>query len=61
VTIFGGINVPFDRNPKPAREFEQYVVNMPLSLEAPVLQIDTHVIHKVDTTNPANLFSMWTG
>ncbi|KAK3303552.1 uncharacterized protein B0T15DRAFT_278969 [Chaetomium strumarium] len=33
---------------------------MPLSLEAPVLQIDTHVIHKVDTTNPANLFSMWT-
>ncbi|KAK4111421.1 DUF1752-domain-containing protein [Canariomyces notabilis] len=33
---------------------------MPLSLEAPVLQVDTNVIHKVDTTNPANLFSMWT-
>lgn len=33
---------------------------MPLSLEAPVLQIDTHVIHKVDTTNPADLFSIWT-
>lgn len=34
---------------------------MPLSLEAPVLQVDTNVIHKVDTANPANLFSMWTG
>lgn len=34
---------------------------MPLSLEAPVLQVDANVIHKVDTTNPANLFSMWTG
>ncbi|GAB1315717.1 hypothetical protein MFIFM68171_05927 [Madurella fahalii] len=33
---------------------------MPLSLEAPVLQVDANVIHKVDTTNPANLFSMWT-
>ncbi|KAL2019190.1 hypothetical protein VTK56DRAFT_9990 [Thermocarpiscus australiensis] len=33
---------------------------MPLSLEAPVLQVDTNVIHKVDTANPANLFSMWT-
>ncbi|KAK4128535.1 DUF1752-domain-containing protein [Parathielavia appendiculata] len=33
---------------------------MPLTLEAPVLQVDANVIHKVDTTNPANLFSMWT-
>ncbi|KAK4134965.1 DUF1752-domain-containing protein [Trichocladium antarcticum] len=33
---------------------------MPLSLEAPVLQVDANVIHKVDTTNAANLFSMWT-
>ncbi|KAK4248531.1 hypothetical protein C7999DRAFT_31025 [Corynascus novoguineensis] len=33
---------------------------MPMSLEAPVLQVDANVIHKVDTTNPANLFSMWT-
>jgi len=34
---------------------------MPLSLETPVLQVDANVIHKVDTTNPENLFSMWTG
>lgn len=34
---------------------------MPMTLEAPVLQVDANVIHKVDTTNPANLFSMWTG
>ncbi|KAL1840312.1 hypothetical protein VTJ49DRAFT_565 [Mycothermus thermophilus] len=33
---------------------------MPISLEAPVLQVDANVIHKVDTTNPSNLFSMWT-
>ncbi|KAK0708180.1 DUF1752-domain-containing protein [Lasiosphaeris hirsuta] len=33
---------------------------MPLSLETPVLQVDANVIHKVDTTNPENLFSMWT-
>ncbi|KAK3939087.1 hypothetical protein QBC46DRAFT_154153 [Diplogelasinospora grovesii] len=33
---------------------------MPLSLDAHVLQVDTNVIHKVDTTNPQNLFSMWT-
>ncbi|SPQ23228.1 d58e994d-3e3d-436e-83f2-cd6eb0e099dd [Thermothielavioides terrestris] len=33
---------------------------MPLSLVAPVLQVDANVIHQVDTTNPANLFSMWT-
>ena len=34
---------------------------MPMTLEAAVLQVDANVIHKVDTTNPANLFSMWTG
>ncbi|KAK1759512.1 hypothetical protein QBC47DRAFT_357367 [Echria macrotheca] len=33
---------------------------MPCSLDAPVLQVDANVIHKVDTTNPENLFSMWT-
>lgn len=33
---------------------------MPLSLETPVLQVDANVIHKVDTTNAQNLFSMWT-
>ena len=34
---------------------------MPISLQAPVLQVDANVIHKVDTTNTENLFSMWTG
>lgn len=34
---------------------------MPTSLETPVLQVDTNVIHKVDTTNPENLYNMWTG
>ncbi|KAK3381308.1 hypothetical protein B0H63DRAFT_450664 [Podospora didyma] len=33
---------------------------MPHSLQAPVLQVDANVIHKVDTSNPENLFSMWT-
>ncbi|KAK0629065.1 hypothetical protein B0T17DRAFT_175245 [Bombardia bombarda] len=33
---------------------------MPMCLEAPVLQVDANVIHKVDTANPENLFSMWT-
>ncbi|CAK7200802.1 hypothetical protein SEUCBS139899_003501 [Sporothrix eucalyptigena] len=33
---------------------------MPSSLDAPVLQVDANVIHKVDTSNPQNLFSMWT-
>jgi len=31
------------------------------TLETPVLQVDANVIHKVDTSNPQNLFSMWTG
>lgn len=34
---------------------------MPSSLATPVLQVDTNVIHQVDTQNPDNLFSMWTG
>jgi len=34
---------------------------MPASLATPVLQVDTNVIHQVDTQNPDNLFSMWTG
>ncbi|CAK7563282.1 MAG: hypothetical protein SEPTF4163_001146 [Sporothrix epigloea] len=33
---------------------------MPTSLDTPVLQVDANVIHKVDTSNPQNLFSMWT-
>lgn len=33
---------------------------MPSALDAPVLQVDANVIHKVDTSNPQNLFSMWT-
>ncbi|CAK7273970.1 hypothetical protein SEPCBS119000_005931 [Sporothrix epigloea] len=33
---------------------------MPTSLVTPVLQVDANVIHKVDTSNPQNLFSMWT-
>lgn len=33
---------------------------MPSTLETPVLQVDANVIHKVDTSNPQNLFSMWT-
>ncbi|KAK4197360.1 hypothetical protein QBC40DRAFT_106311 [Triangularia verruculosa] len=33
---------------------------MPQSLEIPVLTVDANVIHKVDTANPENLFSMWT-
>lgn len=34
---------------------------MPPCLATPVLQVDTNVIHQVDTQNPDNLFSMWTG
>jgi len=33
---------------------------MPSSLETPVLTVDANVIHKIDTANPQNLFSMWT-
>lgn len=38
-----------------------YSITMHSSLPAPVLQVDANVIHKVDTSNPENLFSMWTG
>ncbi|KOS22794.1 Uncharacterized protein ESCO_003872 [Escovopsis weberi] len=33
---------------------------MPYKLETHVLTVDANVIHKVDTGNPANLYSMWT-
>ncbi|PFH58721.1 hypothetical protein XA68_13303 [Ophiocordyceps unilateralis] len=33
---------------------------MPYRLDTHVLTVDAKVIHKVDTANPANLFSMWT-
>jgi hypothetical protein len=55
------VAISSDHNSDPAREVEQPAAAMPLTLEAPVLQVDANVIHKVDTTNPANLFSMWTG
>lgn len=34
---------------------------MPSRLDAPVLTVDVGLIHKVDTRNAENLFSMWTG
>lgn len=34
---------------------------MPYRLSTHVLTVDANVIHKVDTANPANLYSMWTG
>lgn len=34
---------------------------MPYRLDTHVLTVDANVIHKVDTENPANLYSMWTG
>jgi hypothetical protein len=33
---------------------------MPFCLDTHVLTVDANVIHKVDTGNPANLYSMWT-
>ncbi|KAM0362850.1 hypothetical protein ACHAO7_011078 [Fusarium culmorum] len=33
---------------------------MPYRLDTHVLTVDTSVIHKVDTGNPANLYNMWT-
>jgi hypothetical protein len=53
--------ISLERISESARVFEHSAAIMPMSLEAPVLQVDANVIHKVDTTNPANLFSMWTG
>jgi hypothetical protein len=63
VTSVARTTVPIssDSRSEPARALEQSADTMPMSLEAPVLQVDANVIHKVDTTNPANLFSMWTG
>jgi hypothetical protein len=34
---------------------------MPSRLETPVLTVDVGLIHKVDTRNAKNLFSMWKG
>ncbi|EGY23422.1 uncharacterized protein VDAG_04860 [Verticillium dahliae VdLs.17] len=33
---------------------------MPFPLDAHVLTVDTNLLHKVDTSNPQNLYSMWT-
>lgn len=37
------------------------MADMPYRLDTHVLTVDANVIHKVDTANPANLYSMWTG
>ncbi|KAF4961771.1 hypothetical protein FSARC_10109 [Fusarium sarcochroum] len=34
---------------------------MPYRLDTHVLTVDANVIHKVNTGNPANMYSMWTG
>ena len=34
---------------------------MPSRLNTPVLTVDVGLIHKVDTRNVENLFSMWSG
>lgn len=45
----------------PLDTFEQLSsVAMPYRLDTHVLTVDANVIHKVDTGNPANLYSMWT-
>ncbi|TQV98141.1 dsp1-1-like protein [Cordyceps javanica] len=36
------------------------LTTMPHRLDTHVLTVDANVIHKVDTANPANLYSMWT-
>ncbi|KAG8423676.1 hypothetical protein J3458_000551 [Metarhizium acridum] len=36
------------------------MADMPYRLDTHVLTVDANVIHKVDTANPANLYSMWT-
>ncbi|ROT36232.1 DUF1752-domain-containing protein [Sodiomyces alkalinus F11] len=33
---------------------------MPFPLDAHVLTVDTNLLHKVDTSNPQNLYGMWT-
>ncbi|KAL7794481.1 hypothetical protein V8C37DRAFT_401229 [Trichoderma ceciliae] len=37
-----------------------HLAAMPYRLDTHVLTVDANVIHKVDTGNPANLYSMWT-
>lgn len=34
---------------------------MPCLLDAPVLKVDAEAIHRLDTRDPQNLFSVWTG
>ena len=38
-----------------------YIATMPCKAEGLVLTVDPNVIHKVDTGNTQNLYSMWTG
>jgi hypothetical protein len=40
---------------------QHFHLTMPSRLNAPVLTVDVGLIHKVDTRNVENLFSMWTG
>lgn len=32
---------------------------MPSTLNAPVLQVDANIVKLVDTSNPQNLFNLW--
>ncbi|POR38482.1 Uncharacterized protein TPAR_01334 [Tolypocladium paradoxum] len=48
-------------DPTPARaDRDSQPAAMPYRLDTHVLTVDANVIHKVDTANPANLYSMWT-
>ncbi|KND88186.1 Uncharacterized protein TOPH_07224, partial [Tolypocladium ophioglossoides CBS 100239] len=48
-------------DPTPARPNRaSQLAAMPYRLDTHVLTVDANVIHKVDTANPANLYSMWT-
>ncbi len=49
----------FPRTTAPERAITPDI--MPSRLDAPVLTVDVGLIHKVDTRNVENLFSMWTG
>ena len=54
--------IPDDEIKHHARSSEQSTTGaMPFQLDTPVLTVDKGIIHKVDTGNPQNLFSMWTG
>lgn len=43
------------------QSFITFHLTMPSRLNAPVLTVDVGLIHKVDTRNVENLFSMWMG